>query len=243
MAEQYVTVYYDDGTTNASFNGYTTGINLPSGPQTFSLIVHSSYTISVNKTGSGSAAVLTTQATSSARGIDVNKIPTSPYFGDVYAANSAVTSSNLAIRCPNSDLTGITTNAGGVAWTNSASSPYRIAVVDDGYLMVGDFASAHSGVWRVDPTLTSNQLVLGPIGQSAGQAAGSQGAQFSRPLLIGNLSTGGSGTLYTVDAGTIPLNANQLNSILVYSNISLADLPRITQPDLLGPEVCLNQDS
>jgi hypothetical protein len=235
-----VTVYYDDGTTNASFDGYTTGVNLPSGPQSFSLTGHNSYTILVNKTGSGSATVLTTQAAPTPRGIDVNKIPTSPYFGEVYAVNAGNVSSNLAIRCLNSDLTGITTNAGGVAWTNSASSPYRIAVADDGYLMVGDFASAHSGVWRVDPTLTSNELVLGPIGQSAGQAAGSQGAQFSRPLLIGNLATGGSATLYTVDAGTIPLNANQLNSILVYSNITLADLPRETPPDLLGPEVCLN---
>ncbi len=236
-----VTITYEDGSTNANFNGVTTGLAVAKGAQSFSLSGHSSYTIAVAKTGTGKASIISTQAAATPRGIDVNKRPGSPYFGFVYAVNASATSSNLAIRLLNSDFSGVLTNGGGVAWPNSASAPYRIAVNEDDYLTVGDFSSAHSGVWRVDPTLTSNQLLLGPIGQTAGYAAQSQGDQFSRPLLIGNLQSGGSAVLLTVDAGSIPnVNASQLNSILVYSNITLANMPRITTPDLLGPEVCLN---
>ena len=242
-----VTVTYEDNSTNASYNGISTGINLASGPHSFTLTPHTSYTISVFKIGSGSGNVITTMAAATPRGIDVNKRPGSPYFGFVYAMNASGTLTNAqgavtnVIRLLNSDLTGVITNGGGVGWINSASDPYRLAVNDDDYLTVGSFSSAHSGVWRIDPTLTNNQLLLGPIGQTAGYAAMSQGDQFSRPLLIGNLTSGGSASLYTVDAGTIPnVNASQLNSILVYSNITLANLPRITTPDLVGPEVALN---
>src|SRR5436190_21685881 len=44
-----VTVTYEDGTTNASFNGVSTGLNLPAGYQNFDLGAHSGYSISVYK--------------------------------------------------------------------------------------------------------------------------------------------------------------------------------------------------
>lgn len=236
-----VTVTYEDGSTNASFNGITTGTNLPSGVQSFSLAGHTAYSISVFKVGTGNASVIQTIPYGTPRGIDVNKNPSSPYFGNVYTVNAANAQTNQVLWRLNSDLSGIATNGGGIAWINSSSDPYRIAVNDDDYLTVGSFASAHSGVWRIDPTLSTGQLLLGPIGQTAGYAAGSQGDQFSRPLLIGNLQSGGTATLLTVDAGSIPgINNGQLNSILVYSNLTLANLPRTNPPDLLGPEVCLD---
>ena len=236
-----VTVTYEDGSTNASYNGVTTGLALPKGQQSFSLGSHTSYAISVTKVGTGVANTNAIKAYGTPRGIDVNKNPTSPYFGNVYACAASATAATNALWRLNSDLTGIATNSGGVAWLNSASEPYRIAVNEDDYLTVGSFASAHSGVWRINPTLTSNQLLLGPVGQTAGYAAGSQGDQFSRPLLIGNFQNGDACTLLTIDSGNIPsINASQLNSILVYSNISLSTIPRTNPPDLLGPETCLN---
>ncbi|HUC86667.1 MAG TPA: hypothetical protein VL970_15830, partial [Candidatus Acidoferrales bacterium] len=200
-----VTIIYEDGSTNSDYNGITTGVGLASGPYSFSLSDHTSYSILVFKTGSGSASVIHTMPAGTPRGIDVNKHPASPFFGYVYAvnANEAAGATNQTIRLLRSDLSGVTTNDAGVAWTQgSSSSPYRLAVNDDDYLTVGDFSSAHSGVWRIDPTLSTNELLLGPIGQTAGYAAGSQGDQFSRPLLIGNLQSGGSAILLTVDAGS-----------------------------------------
>jgi hypothetical protein len=243
-----VTVTFEDSSTDPNFNGTTTGLNVAKGQHSFSLGSHTSYTISVDKVGSGSASVVDTMPAATPRGIDVNKRPGSPYFGYVYAVNAAGTLTNAnggatnVIRLLNSDLSGVLTNGGGVDWVaGSASSPYRIAVNEDDFLTVGDFSSAHSGVWRIDPTLSTNQLLLGPIGQTAGYAASSQGDQFSRPLLIGNFANGDNCVLLTVDAGSIPnVNNSQLNSVLVYSNISSATIPRITPPDLLGPEVVLN---
>lgn len=237
-----VTVSYEDNSKAANFNGTTTGLVVTNGQQSFALGSHTSYTISVAKVGTGVANTNFVKGVPTARGIDVNKNPTSPYFGNVYCAVASVATPSAALWRLNSDLSGIITNGGGVTtWTNSASEPYRIAVNDDDYLTVGSFAGAHSGVWRIDPTLTSNQLLLGPVGQTAGYAANSQGDQFSRPLLIGNLQSGGTAQLLTVDAGNIPnVNSGQLNSVLVYNNITLANLPRITAPDMLGPEVCLN---
>jgi len=236
-----VVVTYEDGTTNANFNGLTTGTNLLKGAQTFALGSHSSYQIAVSKGGTGTASLTATHAVAAPRGVDVNRIVNSPNFGQVYACISTVANTNSALRRLNADMTLINTNSGGVAWvTGSGSSPYRLAVNDDGYVTVGDFASAHSGVWRIDPTLATNQLMLGPVSDTLGNAANSHGAIFSRPLLIGNLQSGGSAVLYSVDAGDFAFNAAQLNSILIYSNLTLANLPRTTAPDLLGPETGLN---
>jgi hypothetical protein len=233
-----IVVTYEDGTTNANFNGITTGTNLLKGLQSFSLAGHASYTITVTKNGSGSSSLLATYPINNAGGVDVNHIPNSRFFGQVYAASRGGQATGL--RRLYSDMSASGTNGGGVAWTTSTSEPYRLAVNDDGYLTVGSFASANSGVWRIDPTLSTNQLILGPPGDTAGAANNSHGSIFSRPLLIGNLQSGGSAVLYQVDAGNFAFNASQLNSILVYSNITLATAPRTNAPDLLGPATGLN---
>src|SRR5262245_42009447 len=50
-----VTVVYEDGSTNANFNPVYlgTGVNVPSGQQTFALGAHTSYQIICQKTGTG----------------------------------------------------------------------------------------------------------------------------------------------------------------------------------------------
>jgi hypothetical protein len=233
-----ICVTYEDGSTNASFDGINTGTNQLKGLKSFTLGSHSSYTITVTKNGSGSSLLLATYPINNAGGVDVNKLPNSRFFGQVYAASRGGQATSL--RRLYADMTANGTNGGGVAWTTSTSEPYRLAVNDDGYLTVGSFASANSGVWRIDPTLSTNQLLLGPPGDTAGAAANSHGSIFSRPLLIGNLQSGGSAVLYQVDAGNFAFNSLQLNSILVYSNITLGTLPRNTVPDLLGPATGLN---
>src|SRR5215469_18916787 len=49
-----VVVTYEDGSTNASFDGFTAGTNLNSGQYSFSMGAHTSYSIAVTKMGTGS---------------------------------------------------------------------------------------------------------------------------------------------------------------------------------------------
>lgn len=236
-----VVVTYEDGSTNANFNGSNTGTNVASGTQSFALGTHTSYTITVSKIGTGSAAVTHTLSYGTPRGIDVNKNPSSPYFGNVYVSCASATAATNALRRLNSDLSGISTNSGGVAWLNSASEPYRLLVCDDDYLSVGSYSSGgHSGVYRISPDLTTGQNLLGPPGDTAGSAANSHGSQIGDCRLLGNMQNGDQCVLFTVDAGSFGFNSSQLNSLLVYSNLTLANIPRITAPDLLGPETTLN---
>src|ERR1700733_6165185 len=86
-----VVVTYNDGSTNASFNGITTGTNVPSGAYTFSLTGFTSYAIAVTKLGAGVAGIETNviqntntsvgnqclQGFGDPNGVDVNKNPTS----------------------------------------------------------------------------------------------------------------------------------------------------------------------
>jgi hypothetical protein len=239
-----VTIKYEDNSINPSYNGVTTGTNLASGQYTFSLGAHTSYTIAVSKTGTGSAGLVASHpsVTGNPRGVDVNKNVTSPYFGRVYNASAGSASATNLLLAMNGDLSGILTNTAGVQWAAaSSSSPYRLSVSADDYLLVGDFSMANSGVWRIDPNLdpgnTNSTLVLGPIGYTAGSTAGVHGTEESRPLLIGNLSSAGGATLMIID-GDYPPSA--YNSILVYSNLTLASLPWETAPATVGPEIGLN---
>jgi len=96
-----VTVVYDDGSTNASWDGITTGLNVAAGKQTFPIGAHSGYKIICQKDGTGTPFQISTDqpqtagATSftgwnSPRGLDANKNPTNGYlFGRVYIGNSA----------------------------------------------------------------------------------------------------------------------------------------------------------
>ncbi len=234
-----VVVTYEDGSTNADFNGITTGVNVASGRQSFALGSHTGYTISVSKVGTGSAAVVNTLKYGTPRGIDVNKNPSSPYFGNVYALCASAATPAAALRRLNSDLSGISTNSGGISWVTSASEPFRLRLAEDDYLVIGSFASAHSGVYYVDPTLTNGQTLLGPPGDTAGFAANSHGSELGDCLLVGNLQSGSPCTLFTLDGSSLSFSSTQPNSLLVYSNITLATLPRTNPPDLLGPEITL----
>jgi hypothetical protein len=242
-----IKVTYEDGTTNAGLNGLTTGTNLAAGPYSFGLGAHTSYSIAVSKTGSGVAGLIDSpiQDTNGymyilgdLRGVDVNKNPTSPYFGHIYFERY----SPGMIYDLNSDGSYVTNSDAGIDFSGT-SSPYRMAVAPDDYLMVGDFSVANSAIWRVTPDLSTNELVLGPLGVSAGQAAGVHGSEESRPLVLGNLASGTNCILLEVD-GDWPDSGTNYNSLLVYSNISLSTIPDLTNPpSLYGPTIGLPEYS
>src|SRR5580700_6292643 len=80
-----VVVSYEDGSTNANFNGQTTGLNVVAGAQSFALGTNTSYSILVYKVGTGSPTLIKQVAIAgNPRGVDVNKNTASPYFGRVY---------------------------------------------------------------------------------------------------------------------------------------------------------------
>ena len=64
-----VTVTYQDGSTNASFNGFNTGTNLARGKYSFALGGNTSYRIAVNKIGAGAPNQISVD-TSNASGSD-----------------------------------------------------------------------------------------------------------------------------------------------------------------------------
>lgn len=239
-----VTIKFEDGTTNSSYNGITTGTNLASGEYSFLLGSHTSYSISVYKEGVGVPSLITNSFSFTPRGIDVNKRPASPYFGRVYAAASS--DGGIYVMNPDLTLAFPAVRSAGISWLNNGFSPYRLSVAEDDYLMVGDASytgranNGNDGVWRLDPDAATGQLFLGPRGEANGLAAGVFATIESRPVLIGNPQTGPV-TLLQVDGDFPALNGD--NSLLVYSNITLATLPWETPPDIQGPEIGLNLSS
>jgi hypothetical protein len=230
-----VTVTYEDGSTNASFNGSTTGLNLPAGYQNFSLAGHTSYNISVRSIGSGVPHSTTTIARNTARGLAVNKNGASKYFGYVYSAIGAV-----GVVVQNADGTGgdgvigDTLNVNGLNpggfWGATTYSPNKLSIAPDDYVIVGDYSKNSGGVARVDPMFSQAQLLLAGQGQ-----AGNHGSIESRPILTGTIGT--DATLYAVDASFVA----PYNQIFQYNfgtgSYDNGSLPWQNPADLIGTNI------
>ncbi len=259
------TVTFEDGTTNNVFldvNAGTNviGTNLLSKPYSFSLTGHSSYAIAVTKLGTGTPSLIPNyiQATNTSvysgnyvlqgfgdpRGLAVNANPISPYFGRIYVSRGGVNAGQPQFYDMNADGSFSTAGAGGstagVAWVIGSpySSPDKISLAANDDLVVGDYSENNAGVWLVDPNLTTNQLLLGPIGDVNGIAQGVHGAEVGPPVLLGNITNGA--TLLTVDGDLYT------NKVEIYSNITLSALAASSPngwqnvPDLTGPQVAIN---
>src|ERR1017187_4085037 len=249
------------GTVTVAFNNSTTApapldgsAAVASGVYTFNVpAAATSYTITCYKVGAGQPTLIQSSPGFTPRGVDVNKNPGSPFFGRVYVS---ISGSPINIFHPDMTLDHSAGPGaplgGGCNWFGGGFSPYRIFVAADDYLMVGDAswdygatvvgALQNDGVWRIDPNITSAQLFLGPRGEANGVAGIGAGPIHStiqsRPVLLGNPSLGGPVTLVTVDGDYSW--ANGYNSLLVYTNITLATLPWENVPDIQGPAVGLN---
>ncbi|MEJ5296491.1 MAG: YCF48-related protein [Armatimonadota bacterium] len=159
------------------------------------------------------------------RGVDVNKDPNSPLFGRIYVlqARTATTVSGrptgngaYALNADTTDALGQgdTAFSGGVPWTTSTSSPYRLIVGPEGKIYFFDFTDTNGGVWVAPPDLSGNWTALldpADISNSGGGSAYpfDNGAE-SPPAIHGSVSTGlvlGKGlnrVLYTVDEDIVP---------------------------------------
>jgi hypothetical protein len=225
-----VTITYEDGSTNASYDGVTAGTNEAAGAHTFSLTGHTTYSISVNKTGSGVPGLIaSTPAIGTSRGVDANKNPTSPYFGHIYDVSGGA---GVFLINPNMTLANSTAQKAGVTtWGNTGTatgtSPDWIAVAPDDFVMVTDESEGGSCVYRIAPDFSTNQLFLGPVGETAGLADGSHGVILSRALISGSVASNNV-TLFEVDG-----DLNPVNSLFVY-NINSGPLPWTNAPNAVG---------
>ncbi len=213
-----VTVTYEDGSTNATFNGVTTGTNVPSGLQSFALNGHTGYSITCHKNGTGTPFQINSgggayYAWGTPRGVDANKNPKiGSTFGRVYNGEGGTDTSNLRYRGVYMLSPDLSTNlapgggtnpmAGGV-WSlasvaGSTSAPYHITVGPDGNVYVADYATADATVYQFDPTFSQyTNVVLGPIGENQGYAAGTHGDPPG-VFVTGSLSTSNL-VVYTFD--------------------------------------------
>lgn len=231
-----VTIVYEDGSTNANFNGVSTGTNLTLGKYSFDLGTHTSYSISCYKLGSGFPSLISSHSFTP-RGVAVNNHTNSPYFGRVYGD---VSGGGIDVMNPDLTLTFGGARSAGVSWVGNGFSPYRLFVGDDDYLYVGDGSAGNAGAYRIDPNVTTNTVIFGP-GESAGLATGTFGTVQSKPLIVGN-PTNGPFTLLQID-GDYDLNGTPYNSLLVYSNLSLSSLPYTNPPTFIGPAIGVDFNS
>ncbi len=182
-----VGVVFEDSSSNLI------SANLPRGKTNFFLGSHTSYQLICTKMGNGKPAQISVDATDfaasgwgAARGLDVVKNPKSgEMFGRIFVGNSSDTNgpifSQRGLYAFNADFSdsylGRGTNASAHSmWvTNATDSPWKMTVAPDATLYVCDYSFAGATVWQLDPNLSSSNLVLGPVGEEQGIAAGVHG--------------------------------------------------------------------
>ena len=255
-----VYVVFEDGSTNLM------GV-LPSGGTNFLLGSHTSYAIYVIKTGNGTPSLISIDTNQfsvwpSPRGVTSNRNPgVGSLFGRVYVANSSAASTGqfappynkgIGLYALNADLSDSPLSHGATAWGGaffvsiaSASSPYRIRVAPDNTILVGDLSAGGAALWQFAPDLNSSNLVLGPIGNTAGLAAKSHGELFGTPIMTGSIAQSnlvvwtGDDTLPVPSVGTLPSPQNgdggstgpgMLNCIYRY-DIGAGPLPWTNSPN------------
>ena len=182
-----VTVVFDDGTTNATYNGVGTQA---AGAKSFALGTHLGYSIICSKSGTGTPTQISSDSGAfstwnSPRGVDANKNPKfGNIFGRVYIGNSGTSATRQwGLYCLTPDMStnalGRGTNAEMVnVWApdraaGNTSGPYRITVAPDNSIFVTDYGTPGGTVWQFGPSINDiSNLVLYPVGENAGIAAG-----------------------------------------------------------------------
>ena len=184
----------------------------------------------------------------SPRGVAVDNSFESPYFGRVYASETAggtVTNrtTNDGIYILNSaleDITGqnATAYAGGVTW-GGGSSPMRLAVAPDGKVFLTDWTDSNSGIWVMDagnPSAPFTKVFEGtraPSGLVSNGGVNIHGS-ISHAWVTG---IGDDMKLFTFDEDYVDAAATSPGNLLRY------DIGNITAPWKTAPSAVVYNDA
>ncbi|HWX20647.1 MAG TPA: immunoglobulin domain-containing protein [Candidatus Binatia bacterium] len=235
-----VTVTFDDlSTTNLGV--------LPKGRTNFFLGTHAGYKITCSKLGNGIPFQITSDADplavwSTPRGVAVDKNPKiGANFGQVCVGSATTGGRGLGLYLLTADeQTLLKGPIGSGFWSGGGNGPYRIRANDDGTFLVNDFSTPNACLLQFTPDLSSSNLVLAIIGQTAAVNAGIHGDLFGCGIMRGSLAAGNL-VLYTFDSGMgAPSDTNcilgpltspgSFNCVFQY-NIGSGPLPWNKRPD------------
>ncbi len=176
----------------------------------------------------------------SPRGVAVDNIVESPYFGRVYASETLprtttgrmTTDGVYILNAALEDVTnqGAASYTGQITW-DAASSPMRVSVAPDGKVYICDQSLLHSGVWIMDPANPSG--IFKPVFDGLTLTAGL--ASKNGVNVHGTIShcwvtgTGADTKLYTFDKEYVDATATNMGNMLQY-NIGTLETPWQTAP-------------
>ena len=155
----------------------------------------------------------------SPRGVAVNNNPASPFFGTVYVANSAAsttlgaTNKGDGIYMLNPDLTQpagptnfYTMGLAGQFASGGASSPWRIEVGQDDFLYISDFSTATGTLYQATANLLFATNVFTGAGENnAALTTNGHGSIGSSAVAIGSMAAGNL-TIFALDTAKPPIN-------------------------------------
>ncbi|MFV0391382.1 MAG: T9SS type A sorting domain-containing protein, partial [Paludibacteraceae bacterium] len=164
----------------------------------------------------------------SPRGVAIDNSFESPYFGRIYASESAggnVTNRTTqdgvyVLNAALKDTTNQGANAyhGNVTW-GAGSSPMRLAVAPDGKVYVTDWSDSHSGIWVMDPSNPNSDFttVFGGTRASSGLVSDNGvniHGSISHAWVTG---TGEETKLFTFDEDYTDASATSKGNLLQYN--------------------------
>ena len=209
-----VKVYFDNNTVSNDFGALTAGLN------SFSLGVHTNFSIVVSKIGAGTPSQISVDTTNNSffgpRGVAVNTNPKTHNFGRIYVVNSSAGTGTPApgravgrglyvMNADTSDALGRfgTASLGGATLGSSTTySLYKTFVGPDDMVYAGDATGGYTGtpggasVWMFDPDINTATAVLKWVGTSVTNFGGT----LSTPVVTGSLAAGNL-NLYCVEWG------------------------------------------
>ncbi|HTL57696.1 MAG TPA: FlgD immunoglobulin-like domain containing protein [Candidatus Limnocylindrales bacterium] len=184
-------------------------------------------------------------------GIAVDRNPTSPFYGRIFVANAQGSGNEnpvagdlvgiikLNADAKEADEGGSSSGVDGYSWSDSGTSPWKVAVSDDDFVYVDDLAQGGQ-VLRWDPLMSSNSLayVLRKDNQPAGTLLSGPailGTGTNTQIWMADISTNASKGILTWKVSTNGLCAtNDLGMVVVGPGTNLTVGPIDVAVDRFG---------